>query len=255
MKRLSSILLMLAALMLAASPALAHMPWLSVAECNPAVGKKVKIMIGWGHKFPLDDFAKAEDMAGVTLYDPQGKAVKLAASNEFMFETEALTVPGAYLVAAQKKPGFYTKLEKGFARTPKTGLSGVKSCSHSLSFMKTVVNVGDGKGDVSRKLGHELELVPLKNPGELKVGDTLPIQVLFKGQPVDDYPLVLATYAGFPDSHAFAHTSHAGNDGVAKVRILHNGAWMVMVNLKKHYPDPKECDQTSYTAALTFEIK
>ncbi len=115
--------------------------------------------------------------------------------------------------------------------------------------------MGEGAGEVSRVVGQELELVPLKNPAALKVGDTLPIKVLFKGQPVPDYPPVNATYAGFENKYAFAHTSSAGKDGITNLRILHNGTWLVMVSVKQPYPDAKECDTVSYTSVLTFEVK
>lgn len=254
MKKIACSLLFLAALVLASTPALAHYPWLTLSSYDLKPGQKIKVMIGWGHRFPVEDLLKASEISGVTIYDPQGKAIAAPAINEFMFQGPALSQPGVYLVTAAKKPGFYTKLAKGFSRKPKTGLQGVKSCTHSLAFLKAVVNLGQGGGEVSRVVGQELELVPLKNPAMLKVGDYLPIRVLFQGKPVQGYPLVLATYAGFPSSLAYAHASHAGGDGVAKLRILHPGLWLVYVNLKKHYPNPKECDQTSYTSVLTFQI-
>ena len=256
MKKAFFLLSLLALMALAAGPALAHFPWLSVPHHYAAAGKKVKILVGWGHQFPLDDFAKTSSVAGVTIYDPAGKKTEVAAINDFMFQTEALTAPGAYVAVSQRAPAFYTKLDKGFARKPKTGLKGVKKCYHSSSFLKAIIQVSEGGGgDVSRKVGHGLELVPLKNPAQLKVGDVLPIQVLFNGKPLSDHTMLLATYTGFPSAGAWAHASYAGQDGVAKLRILKPGAWLAYVNVTKPYPKPQECDVTSYGSALTFEIK
>jgi len=254
MKKIVCPLLLLAAMILAAAPALAHFPWLTLPNFDLKKGQSVKVRIGWGHQFPVDDLLKASEITKVSIYDPQGKVLEAPAINEFMFEGPALNQPGAYIVAASKKPGFYTKLAKGFSRKPKSAVKGAKICYHTMAYMKAVINVEKGGGQVDRVLGQELELVPLKNPASLKVGDYLPIQVLFKGKPVEGYPLVLATYAGFPNSKAFAHASYAVKDGIAKLRILHNGRWLVFVNLKKPYSDPKECDQSNYSSVLTFNI-
>jgi uncharacterized GH25 family protein len=247
--------MVIAALLLMPSVVLAHFGWLSVPNHEARLDRSVKMFIGWGHKYPLDDFLETSAMGELKLYDPKGAATVIKPANDFAYETNPLKEKGVYLAVAEKKPGFYSRTAKGYTPKPKTGLKGVLSCTRSLAFMKAVINVGQGPGDVSRPVGQALELIPLKNPGDLKVGDYLPIKVMFKGKPVQGYPPVMATYCGFENPKAYAHTSGAGRDGVAMLRILHNGPWLVKVNVKEPYPDPKECDQTSYTSVLTFEIK
>ena len=254
MKKIVYSLLLLAAMLLAAAPALAHFPWLALPSFDLKTGQSIQARIGWGHHFPVDGLLEAKQIGKVAIYGPQGKVLEAPAINEFMFKGPALNQPGAYVVAAAKKPGFYTKLAKGFSRKPKNAVKGAKICYHTQAFMKAVVNVGKGGGQVDRVVGQELELVPLKNPASLKVGDYLPIRVLFKGKPVTGYPLVLATYAGFPSGRAYAHASYAVKDGVTNLRILHNGSWLVYVNIKKPYPKPQECDDTTYCSVLTFSI-
>ena len=254
MKKIFNITLFLAVLAFTATPALAHYPWLTLTKYDLNPGQKIKAFIGWGHQFPVEDLLKAEEIAAVTIHTPDGKKISAPVINDFQFQGPSQDQPGVYLVTAEKKPGFYTRMEKGFARKSKKGLKNVQSCTRSIAFMKAVANIGQGGGKVDRIVGHDLELVPMKNPADLKVGDTLPIRVLFQGKPVEDYPKVLATYAGFPSSKAYAHANSAGKDGVANLRILHPGLWVVYVNIKVPYPDLNECDQTSYTSVLTFRI-
>jgi uncharacterized GH25 family protein len=236
-------------------PALAHFLWLSPSDFIPKEGNRIKIYVCLGHRFPLQDFFETSRVTGLELYGPQGKAVKVPALNEFMFQTEALSQPGVYLAATEKKPGFFTTLDKGFARKPKPGLKGVKKCSQFLYIMKSIVVVGQGgQGDVSRRIGQPLELVPLDNPAQLKPGDFMRIQVLLKGKPLRG-AFVYATYAGFSDLGAFAYTNQANRDGIFTLRILRPGTWLVHVKHEQDYPDPKECDLLQYNSSLTFLIK
>lgn len=236
-------------------PALAHFLWLSPSEFMPKQGNHLKMYVCLGHRFPLEDFFNTNRVTGLELYGPQGKAVKVPVLNDFMFQTEALSQPGVYLAATEKKPGFFTTLTKGFARKPKPGLEGIKKCSQFLYIMKTVVVVGQGgQGDVSRRLGQSLELVPLDNPAQLKPGDFMRIQVLLKGKPLRG-AFVYATYAGFSDSGAFAYTNQADRDGIFTLRVLHPGIWLVYVKHEEPYPDPKMCDLLQYNSSLTFVVK
>lgn len=254
-KKLGLLACLAGLLLLGAQTALAHTAWLSLPHHAIKQGNKCKIMIGWGHKFPLDDFLEAKKVTGVTLYNPEGKASEVPAINEFQFQTGALQEAGTYVIAASKAPSFFTRLEKGFARKPKTGLKGVKSCSRSLGFMKAVLTVGTGgPGDVSRKVGHDLELVPLDNPANLKPGDDMRIQVLLKGQPVTGYPMAFATYEGF-NAPGFAYSSYVNNEGIFTLRILQAGAWLVHMKMSEPYPNPQECDVINYISELTFTIK
>ena len=246
----------LALVCLTAGPALAHFGWLSPQSFTPGEGRKLKVMVGWGHHFPMEDFAKADQVEGLTWYDPQGKKMSLPAINDFMFQTEDLKQPGVYMAATQKKAGFFTRLETGFRRGPKTGLKGVKLCTLSHNFMKSIVVVGSGdQGDVSRVVGQELELVPLDNPAKLTAGDDMRIKVLFQGKPVQGYPTVYATYGGFSSELAYAYTSFADKQGIFKLRILKAGTWLVQVKMETPYPDPKECDLNRFNSTLTFMVK
>ena len=59
--------------------------------------------------------------------------------------------------------------------------------------------MGNGAVDevvLTRPIGQELELVPLKNPNEVKAGGILPVKVLYKGEPWLKPPLPPARHFG-----------------------------------------------------------
>lgn len=57
-------------ILLLAKPALAHFPWVNLADYNPNPGAKLKGVIGWGHHYPLDGFLKNEALQSLSLLGP-----------------------------------------------------------------------------------------------------------------------------------------------------------------------------------------
>lgn len=187
-----------------AHPASAHFPWVSLSDYTLNNGAKLKGTIGWGHHYPTDGFLKKDDLQSLTLIGPSKDTPAIAFTSELELATaEGVSTEGGYIVAAERKPGFYTKTTNGHKSASKQGLEGVISCSHSSMAMKAVANMGK-PGNVSAVVGHPLEIIPLDNPANLKVGDYLHLQVLFNGKPFSGQ--VFATYSGFSnDENTFAY--------------------------------------------------
>jgi len=237
------------------SQAQAHFPWINVDNYSPDVGDSSHITIGWGHHYPLDGFLKKNDLKSFVIIDPDGKKETISSRSELEFQPENnFSDPGVYLVAAQRKTGFYTKTTQGGKRQSKEGLSNVIKCSRSQMSMKSIINVGEDKGKVDRKVGHSLEIVPLANPADLHVGDYLPVQVLLNGKPYSD--MIFATYMGFStEKNVFAYTTKTDRQGMGKIRILQPGIWLIKTEHEQPYPNQAVCDVESYVATLTLEVK
>jgi uncharacterized GH25 family protein len=232
----------------------AHFPWLLLEDGNISPGKALSWVIGWGHRFPLSGFMDGEELEEVLIIGPGGTQKMKDLSGIQMQSPSSLTKEGAYVVAAKKKSTFYTKTTEGYKRQPKKGLKNVLSSSLSHGYMKAIANVGDAGGKVDTVVGHDLEIVPLANPADLRPGDYLPIKVLFKGKPFKtDF---LATYGGFStEQSVFAYAASTDKDGMGKIRILAPGAWLIKVSYKIPYSDPEMCDTESFLADCTFEIQ
>lgn len=243
----------------------AHSLWLNVTNYSPEIypkfGANTKIYFGWGHHYPVDDFLSQEILDDFSLIGPSGNKVKLNPNpGGFLATSISLKTPGTYLACAILRPGFYTIYEeKGKVHHkpgPKIGLEGVIMSLHYEIFAKALINVGKKSGDsFKRPVGHSLEIVPLKDPSELKVGDFLPIQVLFKGKPAR-YCKVYATYNGFSSKCDYAYTTIADRKGEARIRIIHHGPWLIKTDMKlPATEDLKEkCDELSYSATLTLGV-
>ena len=171
---------------------------------------------------------------------------------------------GTYLVSAEVNPGFLTKTTQGHKRQNKKGLKGAISCFHYDIRGKAAIVAATGEKGFSRKAGHPLEIIPLRNPDSLKEGDPFPLKVLFEGKPLSGVYLE-ATYAGFPSQEvsfghkmvavSFAHKVQTDKLGETVIKLVKKGSWMVKVNHKIPYPNPEKCDEYSYSTTLTFEVK
>lgn len=210
--------------------------------------------LSWGHQFPIDSFLREDAVEGLRIIEPDGKDLKIAFSSEVELNSEeSLTETGTYIVAAQRKAGFYTKTTHGGKAAPKKDLEGAIRCSYSQMCMKAIVNVGPA-GTADTVVGQPIEIIPLKNPGTLKVGDYLPIRVVVDGKPFSGE--VLATYAGFSmDKNTFAYATTTDKAGNARIRMLHAGSWIIKVVHEVPYPDETMCDVQAMIGTLTFGIE
>ncbi len=246
-------------------------PWINANKYTPKASESIRFHIAYGHNYPMGHSFFANDkMARLYTLGPDGGEGKTGPRvlgkgeySQVQFESKEDLAGGTYLVVMESKGNFGGFTDKGYQFKSKKELKGetIKgSIRYSQNFCKAVVNVDGtarGKG-FSTVLGHGLEIVPLKDPGALRTNDILPLQVLHNGKPLDESVMVYATYMGFSnETDVFAYTAWASayHNGVAKIRLLQPGIWMIFVNHKLPYPDLQMADQYSYQATLTFEVK
>lgn len=116
---------------------------------------------------------------------------------------------------------------------------------------KALVQVGGmGSEGFGRRLGFTLELVPVASPYDLAPGDTLTVQLLFRGRPLSGAQVVAVPRA------AAQTPVRARTDAGGRVRLPlgHAGLWL----LKSVYMLPvvgePAADWESFWATLTFEL-
>ncbi|MFH2046322.1 MAG: DUF4198 domain-containing protein [Pseudomonadota bacterium] len=243
-----------AALLLTAFPAYAHFPWVNLTDYNPKKGSTLKFTLGWGHHYPIDGFLKKDEVQTLTIISPNETKQTVEYTSEVELQSgNTLNIDGAYIVAAIRKAGYYTKTAQGGVREPKTGLKNVIRCSYAHMCMKAIASVGkEGKAD--KVIGHPIEIIALENPARLRAGDYMPIQVLVDGKPYSGN--VFATYVGFStEPNTFAYATSADKKGQARIRILQPGIWLIKVSHEVPYSDISKCDVESYVATLTFAVE
>jgi uncharacterized GH25 family protein len=253
----------------------AHYTWLNATQYTlPEAGLRGRTVIyfGRGEIFPVHDFTDAKDLQRFYRVSPEGKQTEISPGEGGFLATRVdLSQKGTYIIAAERKPSFGAAFLEGGKlrrlREPKDKLpkgAQILESAFTVQSGKAIINVGEiesRNNHASRALGHELEIIPLKNPYQLTEGDYLPFQILFKGaplrRPASDLT-IKATYAGFSTEEAvFAYTADLDANGVAKVKILRYGVWQILAiqNVEPSGEMTGKADKLEYSASLTFEVK
>ena len=183
----------------------------------------------------------------------------------YQYVSKAALPEGSYWVSATYKPTFWSKNQDGWKQQTLKQLAGSTYCEQSQMFGKSFVQVGNGAVDeavLTRPIGQELELVPLKNPNEVKAGGILPVKVLYKGE-----PLVKATVTASSDTLAemdlestHDHREPQGfsgktdKNGVVNVITLIDGLWKIKVVNETDYSDKSVCQQDKAYATLIVPV-
>lgn len=234
-KRLSLfILLVTVCLTFYANQVLAHDLWLNIDNHYPQVGDKSKVKVIFGHNFPYYDILlKQSELAEFSYFSPTGEKKEIIKTWEDKQGEKAgalvgeisIDQEGTYVVSAYRKK------------------KGDKEHVASEKYGKSILIAGKGNANISRPFGHRIEIIPLKNPQEIKPGDSLPVKILFEGKPLSTF--LYATYAGYySEDEPFPVVSKSNEQGEALIKISQPGIWMVVGNYK-----------VDFSASLTFEIK
>ena len=118
---------------------------------------------------------------------------------------------------------------------------------------KALVDVTGASDDEtwSETLGYTLELLPERNPYALAPGDSLPVQLLYEGEPIGGI-LVQAYVADRPDDKFAARTDARGR---VTLPLSRPGLWLVKaVHIIETPPDYARADWESFWASLTFRL-
>lgn len=218
--------------------ALAHDLWLNMEDHYLNKSGKTKAKVVFGHNYPHFGILVKEDQLSEFYYvAPNGIKTTIGKTWEELKGTSYGRPAGArvgdvncdregtYIIVASKKR------------------KGDKLNVPSEKYAKSILVVGHGSKGVSSPVGQRIEIVPLKNPTEIKAGETLPIKVLFEGKPLETY--VYGTYVGYySEDEPFPLLARSNADGIAQVKIDRAGTWMVVANHK-----------VDFSASLTFAIK
>jgi len=118
---------------------------------------------------------------------------------------------------------------------------------------KALINAGgDVSGEIfSTILGYTLELIPMENPYARSAGDSLPLRLSFRGEPIEGV-LVQGFTAAAPEYKVSGRTDAQGQ---VILRLDRPGLWLVKaVYMIEAPPDVDRADWESFWASLTFYL-
>jgi uncharacterized GH25 family protein len=124
--------------------------------------------------------------------------------------------------------------------------------------IRTVVQVGDKKTDsYSEQLGYPVEIILQQNPYDLRFGDTIGFQVLYKGEPASGQ-LAHASYEGFhghdaSGGHINSYDMRTDEDGRASFILANKALWYISLIHMEKIDDP-DADYESNWATITFKV-
>ncbi len=251
--------LLLPAVIFFSRPVCAHYASVTMDNYHPAAGDAVTVDIGFGHKFPAEGEMRKAAYQHTTLavIDREGNTRELTVTPRKERGNEPVKVTfdekGVYTILLSKK-NFSSKTTKGYKYQPRNALDGVIHSKWSETVSKALVNVG-GVDSVytAAATGERFRIVPLENPFNLEKGQTLPVKVTFDGDPWRG--MIYATYENFSDKKdTFAFTTKTDKKGLAHIKLLQKGKWLIKADHAYPYEDKEKADNYSFTTTLTFDL-
>lgn len=120
-------------------------------------------------------------------------------------------------------------------------------------YLKCLLQSGTEQDETFRRvLGQKLELVPQADPYRLKVGDQLPVQVLFDGKPLAGVRVAAYHRAdGKPVEQVHMTTA----EGLVQIKLERSGTWLVRLVHMRRCEEAAAADWESYWGAYTFGVK
>jgi uncharacterized GH25 family protein len=247
-------------------PALrAHDFWIEPSSFHPEPGARVAVQLRVGEHLQGDPVAR--DPGRIERFAVVGAAgearVGGVAGADPAGWLSAPASPGLYWIVYDSNHASVEQTAEKFDRyLGEEGLERIRALGPSKTgtvkeiysrCAKSLLSVGGTGTGWDRALGLELELVPERNPYDLKTGETLPMRLLYRGKPLDG-ALVVAIPAAAPETKVSARTDAQGR---CELRLDRPGLWLIKtVHMVPAPPAPEDtgADWESLWASVTFEL-
>jgi len=231
------IVLALALTLVSAAALYAHDAW---------VAKEGDVLVvKYGHADKIDPYKPAY-VTEAKAYDASGKEIGVTIKPQ---ETRAIlvTAQDPALVSIIFNSGAWVKTPEGWKNIskPEAEKEGktVLQSDKSIKYSKDLWKWNDRFG---KSLGGKMELVPLKNPLALKVGDNLPLQVLYNGKPLAG---IAVRAEGVKDG------AKTDPNGRVEVAITKSGLNVLAATNKTPTPNDPDADTLVEVTNFSFEAQ
>lgn len=163
-------------------------------------------------------------------------------------KSASVNADDAGMVGATMVNGFRSKTTDGkylgLTKVEAAKLGEIKSSTYRVRHMVVYAN----SREEPKLMGYDLELLPQINPGKAKKGDTVPVQVLYKGKPLAN-AVINDNYLSHPQQQV--KTDAQGRADLTIANYGHN-AWEVSHSTP--YPDLQKADTASWSTIVTFFV-
>jgi len=275
----------------------AHSLWVNAIKSSSPHEPHIMMSLGWGHGLPFGDSTNSLNgrvaIKDFELIKPNGDKIKLKKpefkvdtpiTNDKEFELFDIDMglhkikynkkakDSIYTLVATSVPSYFTayidtKNKKRFKLKPINEIKNVKNIIGSFKYQTNGTSyISVGKWQQPKPQGLKLEIIPLNDLSNVKVGDLLEFEVLFNGKKLSVDPFKSMDYLtaygeSFGQSDKFALFSFIQN-GKASFRVQSKGQWLVNVAHKELVSKDgflkDEYNKTKivyYASTLTFNVK
>ncbi len=222
-------------------------------KTQAAKGESVGVQAQAAHVFMISEEAEPVETVVVELIQVNAKEpVKLAedAKAKALVGKAALPADGPAMIVGHRLPQTWSDTTEGVLEGGRKDLEAkgkkVIKVGKYEKFAKTMLNPAANDGLYKKVLGHDLEIVLLTNPADIKA------EVLLNGKPVKA-PLGL-TYDGYSaEQDAYMAKAETGADGMASFKVTKPGLWMLRTEVTEKLTDGS-ADKRNMRATYVFPV-
>ncbi len=158
------------------------------------------------------------------------------------------------MVSAEYDNGFWSaNSPTRYFNTSKVQLAHSKDSGYFLKFAKALFPAAALNRAFEHALGMELEILPLNNPFRIRTGDTLPVQILWRGKPIASLGVEVGDgRTRISESNIPRYKTN--ENGIALVPISQAGLQVIAVDYRTPPRFPQLSDYDDYGASLTFFV-
>ncbi|MBK4998928.1 DUF4198 domain-containing protein [Pseudomonas sp. S31] len=197
----------------------------------------------YGHGAEDDPYA-AEKIKEVWAYDLKGKTIPVTVQRESDHaRLSPLSKPAVLTVTLDNGVWSQTKDGKSVDAS-KAEVPGAISTSHSFKYSLAILQP---HADIPANLRLRMVIRPLRDPTEVGVGHSLPVEVTIDGKPIADLAL-FDDYRGMPDATPVKTDAR----GRATVTVRNAGLNVIAAQAKLPNEGENQVSQTSLSTTLTF---
>ncbi len=218
-------------------PGFAHHVWIEKENST--------FRVLWGHPPEVYNY-DPKNLKEVKALDSKDKEVTLLkkVEKDVVYLTSKSNVSiltalfeGGYIVTTPDGKKKITKRE-----AEKSGVQIIDSF-YSTQYAKGIFSCSQ---NIIKPVGLKFEIIPLKNPCELKVNDVLPIQVYFEGKPLEGVKVETSNHTD---------VGKTDKDGNLSIKVAEKGMQIILSKHRVATKNDPDADYLSYTTVLTFEVK
>ncbi|HAY20855.1 MAG TPA: DUF4198 domain-containing protein [Desulfobacterales bacterium] len=210
-------------------------------------GEAFVVLYGHADRGKFDEY-KVDWLKEVKAYDKSGKIVPVQLQSLAKGVAVAgFADPAAITLIFDR--GFMTKTPEGYKNISKRETKDAIESWKGTAYTK---NIWQWSNSLAKPLGATLEIIPLKNPLTLKVGNSLPLQVLYNGKPMEGLEIRFGGAHPDPKDKKGVMTD---KDGKACVTINHNGLQILKTSMKTPLQNDPDADFLRESANIVFVVK